>query len=370
MSDLRLPQPRPGIMDITPYAGGESKLAGVETVIKLSSNEGALGASPKAREALARASMDIHRYPDGGCGALREAIGKRMGLDPARIVCGAGSDELIGLLCKAYAGPGDTIVQTRHGFLMYAIYAKAAGVETLFAPETGLRADVDAILETVQPSTRIVFIANPNNPTGTYISADELKRLREGLRDDIILAIDAAYSEFVTRNDYTDGQMLVDSHPNTVMLRTFSKIHGLGGVRLGWCYAPAHIVDVLNRVRSPFNVSGPAQAAGAAAIADIAFTDLAVAHNTVWLEWTQERLRALGLQVTDSVGNFALATFTNPDGPSAAEADTFLRAHGIIVRRVGGYGLPDSLRISIGRDTEMTACAEALAAFLATEGAS
>ncbi|WP_413204730.1 histidinol-phosphate transaminase [Rhodospirillum sp. A1_3_36] len=369
MTDVIIPQPQPGIMDITPYAGGESKVPGVDRVIKLSSNEGALGASPRAREAMARSVLEAHRYPDGNSAALRIAIGEAQGLDPDRIVCGAGSDELIGLLCRAYAGPGDTIVQTAHGFLMYAIYAKSCGVEAILAPERDKTADVDAILASVQPNTRLVFLANPNNPTGTYIAHDEVIRLREGLRDDIILVLDAAYAEFVLRNDYDPGAALVDSHPNTVMLRTFSKIYGLGGVRLGWAYGPAHIIDVLNRVRSPFNVSAPAQAAGEVAIGDQTFLDLSRSHNTHWLDWTQAKARSLGLSVTDSVCNFALITFEAQGRRTAAKADAFLRSRGVIVRRVAGYSLPDSIRLSIGRDDDMELAMGTLAEFMETGGA-
>ncbi|MCF8483192.1 MAG: histidinol-phosphate transaminase [Rhodospirillum sp.] len=370
MTSAILPQPQPGIMDITPYAGGESKILGVDRVIKLSSNEGALGASPRAREALVLAAAEAHRYPDGNCTALRTAIGETQGLDPARIVCGAGSDELIGLLCRAYAGLGDTIVQTAYGFLMYAIYAKSCGVEAILAPEKDKTADVDAILAVVRPNTRLVFLANPNNPTGTCISHDDVIRLREGLRDDIILVLDAAYAEFVSRNDYDPGAALVDSHPNTIMLRTFSKIHGLGGARLGWAYGPAHIIDVLNRVRSPFNVSASAQAAGEAAIRDQAFVDLCRSHNAHWLGWTQAKARDLGLKVTDSVCNFVLITF-DAEGPrTAAAADAFLRSRGVIARRVAGYGLPDSIRLSIGRDDEMELAMATLTEFMETAGAS
>ncbi|GEO81207.1 pyridoxal phosphate-dependent aminotransferase [Pararhodospirillum oryzae] len=364
MPQHSVPQPRPGIMDISPYVGGESSVPGVSRIIKLASNEGALGASPRAREALARVGATAHLYPDGGSVAVREAIGRRFGLDPARIVCGAGSDELIGLLVRAYAGPGDTIVQSAYGFLMYAIYARSAGVEPLLAPETNLTTDIDAMLATVKPSTRLVFLANPNNPTGTLIDSNTVRRLREGLRDDIILVLDSAYAEFVGRNDYDPGQALVDSHPNTVMLRTFSKIHGMGGLRLGWAYGPEHIIDVLNRMRGPFNVSSAAQVAGEAAIADVAFQQMAQEHNTYWRTWTAERLRGLGLTVTDSACNFLLVHF-DPEGPrSVAPADAYLRQNGLICRRVAGYGLPHALRITIGRDDEMQFLIETLTAFM------
>ena len=247
-------------------------MPGRNRVIKLASNEGALGPSPKAAAAHEAAVAELHRYPDAECMNLRRAIGGRHGLDWTRIVCGAGSDELIGLLCRAYAGPGDEVLHSEHGFLMYPIAAKAAGARPVASPETGLKADIEALIQRVTGRTRLLFLANPNNPTGTYLSGVELWRLRDELPDDVLLVIDAAYAEYVTLGDYSPGADLVDAGANVVMTRTFSKIHALGGARLGWAYCPPAIADVLNRVRNPFNVSGPAQAAGLAAIADEDFT--------------------------------------------------------------------------------------------------
>ncbi len=355
---------QPGIMEIAPYVGGESAVDGIAEVIKLSSNEGALGPSPAAVEAYRQAAAVLHRYPDGHCVALREAIGHAHGLDPARIVCGAGSDEIIGLLCGAYAGQGDEVLYSEHGFLMYPIAALAAGARPVKAPETELTADVDSLLAHVTERTRIVFIANPNNPTGTYLSSDEMWRLRAGLPDSVLLVIDAAYAEYVGNNDYSTGADLVDGGANVVMTRTFSKIHALGGARLGWGYCPAAVADVLNRVRNPFNVGTPAQAAGRAAIRDMAFTEKSRVHNDTWLDWTKVRLRELGLAVPSSVGNFVLVRFPKDPGRDAEAADAFLKSRGIIVRRMASYGLPDSLRISIGLAEHMRATVEALAEFM------
>lgn len=363
---LPRPQPRPELMALTPYKGGESKLGGGGPVIKLSSNEGALGPSPAAVEALRAAAADAHRYPDGGAVALREAIAEVHGLDPARIVTGAGSDELLALLIHAYTGPGAEVIHTRHAFLMYAIYARSFGATPVAAPERDLTADVDAILAAVTPATRMVFLANPNNPTGTLLPAIELARLRAGLRGDILLVIDAAYAEYVTDAAHGDGRDLVDSgDDNVVVTRTFSKIHGLGAVRLGWCYAPAPVVDVLNRVRSPFNTSAPAQAAGTAAIRDTTFTRQVRDHTVQWRGWLTDRLAALQLRPTRSHGNFVLARFPQVPGRDAAAADEFLRARRIIVRQMGSYGLPDALRITIGTEAEVRAVADALTAFQA-----
>lgn len=354
--------PRPGILEIAPYVGGESSIPGRERIIKLASNESALGPSPRAVEALRRAAGEIHRYPDGGCVALRREIGRLHGLDEDRIVCGAGSDELIGLMCRAYAGPGDSVIYTRHGFLMYPIAAQAAGATPLAVAEAELTADVDAILAGATATTRIVFLASPNNPTGTYVSAGELARLRAGLRDDILLVLDAAYAEYIERADYTCGFDLVDAGDNVVVTRTFSKIYGLGGMRLGWAYCPATIADVLNRSRNPFNVSSPAQAAGLAALADRDFVAAAQAHNARWRAWLGDALRAQGLSVGESFANFVLARFPAPADADAADA--FLKSRGIIVRRMAAYRLPEALRISIGREDEVQALAAALTDFL------
>ena len=364
------PAVRPGILDIKPYVGGQSRIPGVKRVIKLASNEGALGPSPKAITAYKKAAAAMFRYPDGGSAELRKALGEFHRLDPERIVCGAGSDELLSLLCRAYAGPGDEVLYNFHGFAIYPILARTCGATPVTAPEKNLRADVDALLAAATPQTKVVFIANPNNPTGSYISNGEMTRLRSGLRDDILLVIDAAYAEYVGRNDYAPGFDLVDGGDNVVVTRTFSKIFGLGGVRLGWCYAPPRIADVLNRIRLPFSVSGPAQAAGLAALADTEFTAKARHHNDLWLPWLDAALRGLGLDVAPSVCNFVLVHFPSEPGRNADAADAFLKSRGIIARRVVDYSLPNSLRITVGLDTEMRKLVEALGEFLGPGGRS
>ncbi|MBV9863389.1 MAG: histidinol-phosphate transaminase [Alphaproteobacteria bacterium] len=357
------PVPGPGILDIAPYVGGDAKAAGIERPIRLASNESALGPSPKAIAAYRALADEIHRYPDGGAEQLREALGLVHGLDPGRIVCGAGSDELIGMLLRCYAGPGDEVLYSRHGFLMYPIGAKAVGATPVAVPERDLTADVDAILAHVSERTRLVIIANPNNPTGTYLGMAALEKLHAGLPAHVVLAIDAAYSEFVNCNDYEPGIRLVDRGENVVMLRTFSKIYALAALRLGWAYCPPGIADVLNRVRGPFNVSAPALAAGVAALEDADAFARAQAHNERWLPWFSERLAALGLELTPSVANFVLPRF--PEGPRNADAAfAFLQARGILTRKMGAYGLPQHLRITIGTGEEMETVAAALADFL------
>ena len=357
------PTPRSGILDISPYVGGESK-ADADRVIRLASNEGALGPSPRAIAAYKALARELHRYPDGGATELRAALAHHYGLDADRIVCGDGSDELISLLVKSYAGPGDEVLHSAHGFLMYAIAAKASGATPVAAPETELKADVDALLAKVTDRTRLVFLANPNNPTGSYLTVDEVERLHAGLPDSVLLVLDAAYAEYMVLNDYAAGAEMVDRYANVVMTRTFSKIFGLGALRLGWAYCPAQVADVLNRVRGPFNVNAAALAAGLAALEDVSFTDAARTHNDIWRPWTTDRLTELGLTVHPSVGNFVLADFAGLAGKDAEEARQFLKARGVLVRQMGGYGLPTCLRITIGTEAEMRALVDALSAYL------
>jgi histidinol-phosphate aminotransferase len=364
VAPLNRPEPRPGLMSIEAYMPGKSGAPGAGKVHKLSSNETPLGPSPKAL-AAARSSLDaLALYPDGSAGALRAAIGARFGLDPARIVCGAGSDELLSLLTSAYVGQGDEGLFSEHGFLVYRIAILAAGGTPVVAPETNLTANVDALLARVTPRTKIVFLANPNNPTGTYLPFEEVKRLHAGLPAHVVLVLDAAYAEYVRRNDYASGLELVATSDNVVMTRTFSKIHGLAGLRLGWMYAPAHVVDAVNRIRGPFNVSAPSIAAGMAAIGDEAHVAEAIAHNEKWLAWLTTELMALGLSVTPSVGNFLLMHFPKTSGLTAKEADAFLAARGLVLRRVDAYGFPDALRLTVGSEEACRAVVSALAEFV------
>jgi histidinol-phosphate aminotransferase len=357
------PIPQPGILDIAPYVGGEATAPGFDKPMRLASNESALGPSPKVLAAYRAHADEIFRYPDGHSTALRQALGKLHGIDPARIVCGGGSDDVINLLTGAYAGPGDEVLYGEHGFSLYPIAARTAGATPIAVPEKNLTFDVDATLARVTPRTKLVFIANPNNPTGTFVPRDEMKRLHAGLPKSVLLMIDAAYAEFVVRGDYEPGLELATRKPNVVMTRTFSKIYALGGMRIGWCYGSAAIADVLNRTRSPFNVSSAAQVAGLAAIEDVAAVDRAREHNDIWRPWLSRELEALGLALTPAVANFVLARF--PGGvPQADAAWEFLRQRGILVRKVGVYRLPDCLRITIGKEHEMHAVVAALKEFL------
>jgi len=362
-ANTMLPRPRVGVLEIEAYVGGKAGEAD-QDVAKLSANESAIGPSPKAIEAFRSAADRLHRYPEGQSHELRQAIARRHNLDPSNIVCGAGSDELISLLSSAYAGPGDEIVHSAHGFLMYRLSALAVGAQPIAAPEHDLRADVDALVGAVTSRTRILFIANPNNPTGSYLSHAELIRLRDALPSDVLLVIDAAYAEFVTADDYDSGLALALTRRNVVMTRTFSKLHGLAALRLGWMVGAPEIVDVVNRVRGPFNVNLPAQAAGVAAIGDIDHQERARAHNQHWLPWLTAELHRLGLVVHPSVGNFLLVDFEAVDGRDARAAADHMEAHGVIPRLVGAYGLPHSLRISIGTERENRRVVELLADFV------
>lgn len=363
---MTAPQPKQGILDISAYVPGESRTPGNVTPIKLSSNETPLGPSPAAIEAFQATAGSLERYPDGSASALRNAIAARYGLNPDRIVCGAGSDELLNLITSAYLGPGDEGIYTQHGFLVYPIAIRANGGTPVVATERDLVCDVDAILACVSERTKVVFLANPNNPTGTYIPIKDVRRLRAGLPEHVVLVLDGAYAEYVRRNDYEAGLELVATTENTVMTRTFSKIHGLAALRLGWAYCPEAIADVLHRIRGPFNLSSPAIAAGVAAIKDQAHVEAAIAHNDRWLNWLTSEISALGLQVTPSVANFLLIHFDGQTGLSAASADEALKARGIILRRVDGYGLTNALRMTVGTETENRTVVAALDTILAS----
>lgn len=358
-----VPVPRSGILDIDLYVPGGSKAAPGKKLYKLSSNETPLGPSPKAREAYAEVAGKLELYPDGSSTELRQAIAETHRLNIDRIICGNGSDELLHLLAECYLSPGDEAIYSEHGFLVYRISILAAGATPVVAKETAYTTDVDAILAAVTSRTRMVFLANPNNPTGTYIPMAEVRRLHAGLPGNVLLVLDAAYAEYVRRNDYESGLELVASAGNVVMTRTFSKIHGLAALRIGWLYGPRPVVDVLERVRGPFNLNAAAIRAGAAAMRDRAFVEAAVEHNLRWSDWLGSELAKLGLTVTPSVANFLLVHFPG-EGKTADAADRALLAEGVVVRKVGGYGLPNALRITVGSEEACRRLVEVMTAFM------
>lgn len=365
MTSSTRPTPRANVLAIEAYVPGKSAAPGVEKVFKLSSNETPLGPSPKAIAAFGSVANRLELYPDGASTKLREAIGRRYGLDPDRIVCGNGSDDLLHLLAAAYVGEGDEGIFTTHGFLVYRIAILAAGGVPIEVPETRYTADVDAILERVTPRTKIVYLANPNNPTGTYVPFSEVKRLHAGLPPTALLVLDAAYGEYVRRNDYSAGIELVSTCENVVMTRTFSKIYGLAALRIGWAYAPDHVCDALHRIRGPFNVNSAALEAGVAALEDSTHVEAAAAHNEKWVPWVSEEIGKLGFEVTPSVANFVLIHFPDVLGRSAVDADRFLSARGLVLRNVGAYGLPNALRMTIGSEEANRLVVAALADFAA-----
>lgn len=352
--------PQPGIMEIALYVSGESTLTGRDQVLKLSSNENPLGCSPAAKAAFAAAAGDLHRYPNTNHAPLRHAIGEMHGLDPDRIICGVGSDEVLQFVVQSFAGVGDEVITTQHGFSMYPILARMVGAVPVTVPEEERRISIDAIHAAVTDRTKIIFVANPANPTGTMLDQGELQQLVDGLPGHVLLVHDGAYTEFA--GGFDGGISLVDRHPNVIMTRTFSKIHGLGGLRIGWGYAARGIIDVLNRIRQPFNLSNAQMAAAEAAVRDRAFTTHCADLNAQQRERMRNSLIQMGIGCDKSFANFVLARFADP--AEAEAADMALRSDGILVRRVTGYRLPAALRITVGDEEGTSRVIDCLGRFM------
>ncbi len=355
-------EPQPGILEIDPYVGGQSEIEGATDVVKLSSNENPFGPSDKALEAYRRAGHQLHRYPNTDHRALREAIAELHGLDVDRIICGVGSDEIISMLCQAYAGPGDEVIHTEHGFSMYRLSTLAAGATPVEVKERDRVVDVDAILDGCTEATRLVFIANPGNPTGTMIGGNELSRLAAGLPEHVLLVLDGAYAEYV--DGFDGGAALVDKRDNVVMTRTFSKLYGLGGLRIGWGYGPAPVIDVLNRIRGPFNLSEPQLATAEAALRDTEYAEKCRNENARLRKWLEKALSEHGVKCDASSANFVLARFA--DQAEAEACDEYLKSQGLIVRRVAGYKLPHCLRITVGDEASCRRVVHAIGQFKGT----
>lgn len=359
--------PQPGILDIAPYQGGKSKIKGRKKVLKLSSNENPFGPSPHAIAAYRDVADALHRYPSADHAALREAIADIYALPAEQLICGAGSDEIFTFICQAYAGPGDEVIVTEHGFSMHQICALAAGATPVTAPEVGRVVSVDQILSHVTERTKIVFVANPGNPTGTFVPKDALERLAWSLPQSVLLVLDGAYAEFADyrlrdQGGYDGGASFVDAYPNVIMTRTFSKVYGLGAARVGWGYANPTIIDVLQRVRGPFNITAGSLAAASEAVKDVSHTEQCLSENWRLAQVMTQSLRGAGLSVDESFANFLLVRFASAQQSDAAHAA--LQEAGIIVRQVTGYGFPDALRITIGTEEECAAVMDQLTSFM------
>jgi histidinol-phosphate aminotransferase len=359
------PKPLSQLAKVKPYVPGEAPRPGKGPSYKLASNENPLGASPRAKAVYAEMAGKLDLYPDGGAVSLKAAIAKKHGLDASRIVVGAGSDEIFLMIGRAYLAPGDEMICTRHAFAIYAIIGEQQGATVIEVPEKDFTADVDTLLAAVTPKTKVVWLANPNNPTGTYLSYDEVKRLHAGLPGHVLLVLDGAYAEYVRKNDYASGIELASSNDNVILTRTFSKLYGLAGLRLGWGYAPSHVIDAIERVRMPFNVNLVAQAVGIAAIEDDDFVQKSLEHNDRELARLIAGVRALGLEVMDSVGNFCVVKFPETRGRTAADAQAWLKERGVTVRGLTGYKMPNHLRISVGTIAGNDAVLAHLKTFLA-----
>jgi histidinol-phosphate aminotransferase len=360
------PEAKAGILEITPYTPGKSTAEGVVSPVKLSANENILGCSDAAREAYLAAAGHLALYPDGRGGPLRDAVARRHNLDPARLILGCGTDEIFALLKQTFLTPGDNIVQGQYGFGAYAIGARANQGEVRLAPERNYRIDVDAMLEQVDARTRLMFIANPANPTGTFITESEVRRLHEALPPRVLLVLDGAYAEFCSDPTFSAGLDLAREAANVVVTRTFSKLHGLASLRVGWAFAPLNVAQAVERIRLPFNTSIAGQAAAVAALTDEAFQARSLAHVEQWRPWLTQQIGGLGLEIVPSAANFVLIGFPGQGGRTAAEAEVFLDHRGLTLRGVGGYGLPNHLRLTIGLEEHNRAVVSALAEFLQT----
>jgi histidinol-phosphate aminotransferase len=356
--------PKPGILDIDTYDAGHSDAPGVARVIKLSSNESPFGPSLKALSAAQNAFAEVGVYPEASAQDLRKALAKFYRLDSTRIVCGNGSNELLTLIANCYLRPKDEVIMSVHGFLLYKIATLANSAVPVEIPEDDFKIDVDTVLAEVTGQTRLVYVANPNNPTGTYLNADELKKLHAGLPASTLLVIDTAYAEYVCKNDYDLGFKIVEDHDNVVITRTFSKVYGLAALRIGWAYCPKHVAETLNRARVPFNVNIVGQRAAMTALEDGVHIDRSVRHNKIWRDWLTKNIRSLGLDVVESAGNFILIRFSNLPGKSVVDADQYLISHGFVLRKLEAYNLPDCMRMTVGTEEANRAVFEALSKFM------
>ena len=342
---MTLPKPRK--IEIERYEGGLSQFKKIDNLIKLSSNESALGPSPRAMEAFQKEKDKIFKYPESESSSLRDIISKKFDINSERIICGAGSDQIFDLTCQLFIEPGDEVIVAEYGFIMHRIYASLYGAKVLLAKEKNFKASVDEILKKVTNKTKIVFVANPNNPTGTYLSKDKMLNLRQKLRSDILLVVDDAYFEFLNRDDFTSGLDLFKDEANVLITRTFSKIYGLAGLRLGWGYSSKEIIDKMYQIKPPFNVNRAALCSGIEAIKDNEWTKKAIEHNTLWSKKIFSVLNECRIQTNIPTANFFLMNF-NETKINSDEAFEKLANNRLILRKMTQYKIPKALRLTIG----------------------
>lgn len=356
--------PKQALASVGYYMVGISKLPGWDKPIKLSSNESALGMSPMAIEAAQQTMPDSHLYPEVDTETLAEVIAERYQLDPARMAFGPGSDEILQRVVNTFSGPGEELVHSKNAYMQFPIYAKLAGATPVAVEDRDFHYDVDNLLAAVNENTRILLIANPDNPSGTHLSAQQVRRLHAGLADNVLLIIDAAYEEFANSPDYESGTRLVEEFDNVVVTRTFSKVYGMAGLRLGWCYGPEWVIDILTKIGPSFPVNTASFAAGIAAVRDVDHVDTVLAHNQKWIAEMSARFTAFGLRVFPSQTNFILVEFPHECGKTADEVNTCLNRNGIIPRQFAVEDFNNKLRFTVGQDWEMEKMIEVLGEFL------
>ncbi len=356
--------PKPVLQSIDYYMVGISKLKGFEKPIKLSSNESALGMSPRALEASLQSLQQSHLYPEVDTERLASVIGERYQLDPARMAFGPGSDELLQRLVNTFAGPGEALVHSKNAYMQFPIYAKLAGATPIAADDVDMHYNVDLIVSKINELTRVVLLANPDNPSGTYLSGAEVRRLHRALPDNVLLIIDAAYEEYALVSDYESATQLVHEFENVIVTRTFSKVHGMAGLRLGWCYGPKWVVELLTKIGPSFPVNTVANAAGIASIEDTEHTKMVLDHNQRWIATVTREFSNLGLKTYPSQTNFVLVGFPPECGRSAEETNLHMNSNGIIPRQFALRDFSDKLRFTVGTDDEMTTTIEVMTQFL------
>ncbi len=356
--------PKRGIDTINLYTGGVSKISGLENIIKLSSNESPFGPSAKVAEAYKKSSNKLSRYPELTAESLQTIIAKKHNLNPDQIICGTGSDEILIFTVLTFCSPGDEVIHAEHGFEMYPIMTKYAGAESILASEIDYKINIESVVNKITDSTKIIFIANPNNPTSTYLNRKELRSLLNLVPKRIVVVIDAAYAEFVDAQDYDKSFDLANEFENVLITRTFSKAYSLAGLRLGWGYGSKNLIDLLKKIRPPFNLPPGAIAAGIAALDDDQHLQKVVDHNSSVKSWFIKELNQLGFKAFETQTNFVFVIIPEKGKQNAGNVNNFLLSRGIAVRYLLSYGLKNAIRITLGTKTELNQTLNALKEFL------